>query len=514
MDLSMVNRRSHVSLFFILVAFSFLAFSLFNIQENRIAGESGVPLDDSWIHFQFARNVARGYGFSYNPGHETPGSTSPLWVYILAGTYKITGGFLSSSKVLGLLFLLVAVWALYNISRYIDPNRWCAFLVALFTLLAGRLFWGVLSGMEIGLFTMLTHVGILLYLKFEPASPKSFVTTVFFGLTTLARPEGAALFAFACLLTFWQLFCSRKRNSDHIPFKRAFVAFVLHVLIFMVLVLPQVWFCFKTTGHPLPTTFYAKTQGLHIGFVSVRYIIKVVYFLFRDHPLFFLTLPFGLWHIGRKGIRGDIKVSILVLWFCGLPLLNAVINPITWHHGRYVMFLIPLFFLFSVHGCYFGFNVVKLRGVKLKEGFLLLSFICSLALLFHWSRIYAENVDNVNQMDVRMGRWIENNLPLNATVAASDVGAIAFFSERSILDTDGLVTPEVIPYVKELGREQGVFQYLVKKKPDFVVAFHDEFQFLSNHKDLFEPLFSLRIMKNTILGGERMVVYKTHWSFE
>ena len=28
----------------------------------------GFPLDDSWIHQVFARNLATGHGFSFNPG--------------------------------------------------------------------------------------------------------------------------------------------------------------------------------------------------------------------------------------------------------------------------------------------------------------------------------------------------------------------------------------------------------------------------------------------------------------
>ena len=43
------------------------------------------PLDDSWIHLQFARNLAEGRGFSYNPGVPVSGSTAPLWTLALGG---------------------------------------------------------------------------------------------------------------------------------------------------------------------------------------------------------------------------------------------------------------------------------------------------------------------------------------------------------------------------------------------------------------------------------------------
>ena len=47
------------------------ALAVYWIAEGRIAGAaslSSFPLDDSWIHLHFARNLAEGAGFAYNPG--------------------------------------------------------------------------------------------------------------------------------------------------------------------------------------------------------------------------------------------------------------------------------------------------------------------------------------------------------------------------------------------------------------------------------------------------------------
>ena len=49
---------------------------VFLTAERRIAGTTGFPLDDTWIHLQFARNLAEGFGFSYNPGVPVAGSTA------------------------------------------------------------------------------------------------------------------------------------------------------------------------------------------------------------------------------------------------------------------------------------------------------------------------------------------------------------------------------------------------------------------------------------------------------
>ncbi|HSE93995.1 MAG TPA: hypothetical protein VLF19_11870, partial [Methylomirabilota bacterium] len=70
---------------FLVVAAAVLPLALFLASERRIAGAAGFPLDDSWIHLHFARNLAEGAGFSYNPGVPVAGSTAPLWTVLLGG---------------------------------------------------------------------------------------------------------------------------------------------------------------------------------------------------------------------------------------------------------------------------------------------------------------------------------------------------------------------------------------------------------------------------------------------
>ena len=70
------------------------------IAEGRIAGAaslSSFPLDDSWIHLHFARNLAEGAGFAYNPGVPVAGSTAPLWTLLLAGAFALAGVALGDS---------------------------------------------------------------------------------------------------------------------------------------------------------------------------------------------------------------------------------------------------------------------------------------------------------------------------------------------------------------------------------------------------------------------------------
>jgi len=44
----------------------------------------GFPLDDSWIHLTYARNLAVHGQWAFQLGHPSAGSTAPLWTFLLA----------------------------------------------------------------------------------------------------------------------------------------------------------------------------------------------------------------------------------------------------------------------------------------------------------------------------------------------------------------------------------------------------------------------------------------------
>jgi hypothetical protein len=56
-----------------------------------------------------------------------------------------------------------------------------------------------------------------------------------------------------------------------------------------------------------------------------------------------------------------------------------------------------------------------------------------------WQRAYADHVWQINQVHVQAGRWIDAHVPPDATVAAFDIGAVAYFGQRETLDLGGLV---------------------------------------------------------------------------
>src|SRR5437762_9698678 len=80
-------------------------------------GELGFPLDDPYIYFQFARNLATGHGFAFNPGELTPGATSPLWVLMLAACRALGLPIEASALALGIGLVAAAAWLTYDVGR-------------------------------------------------------------------------------------------------------------------------------------------------------------------------------------------------------------------------------------------------------------------------------------------------------------------------------------------------------------------------------------------------------------
>jgi len=101
-----------------------------------IAYRIGFPLDDSWIHQTYARNLALRGEWSFLPGQPSAGSTSPLWTILLS-----VGFFLQLSPYiwtyfLGALFLfgislLAESIVRQTVSAYRSSYPWAGLLFTL-----------------------------------------------------------------------------------------------------------------------------------------------------------------------------------------------------------------------------------------------------------------------------------------------------------------------------------------------------------------------------------------------
>ena len=76
---------------------------------------------------------------------------------------------------------------------------------------------------------------------------------------------------------------------------------------------------------------------------------------------------------------------------------------------------------------------------------------------WHGQEVYREYCKYMSDRQVRTARWIAANLPSTAVVATHDIGAIAFYSGRKIVDMVGLVSPDM---VQSIGRSKRLEELL------------------------------------------------------
>jgi hypothetical protein len=103
---------------------------------------------------------------------------------------------------------------------------------------------------------------------------------------------------------------------------------------------------------------------------------------------------------------------------------------------------------------------------------------------------------------VRTARWVAENLPEDALVAAHDIGALGYFDSHELIDLAGLVSPEVIPFIRD---ETRLAAYLDQQGVDYLIAVPDFDPQMTRDA---EVAFVTRNPVTLVLGHENMAVYR------
>jgi hypothetical protein len=486
-----------------LLAAGCLVLALFALNAGHYTrGAGGVPLDDAWIHFQFARNLARGDGLSFNPGEPTSGSTSPLWTLLLAGAYLARPAFPIAGQVVSAACFLATLGATYVVGRQLTGSRRAAWLAGAIVATNGRAVWAGLSALETCLFAALGTLAIGAYAADRKARRFRLRTGLLFGLAATSRPEGYLLFALALAGALLALITQRdlawRVRLRRMP--------ILPTALFAAIVLPYLLFSLHAGGHLLPNTYRAKAAAALLP--DQDFLSLAARYLILDNALLLPFFLLGLLLVFRRA-------PLLVSWSVGLPLAFAFLHVPLYQHGRYLIPLIPCNAILGIAG------LLEARRLARRRGWLRSSMRVAPAVLAallvvagtawrlpEMARQYAWNVDEINTMHVTTGTWIARNTPPDALLALNDIGAIAYTSERRVLDLAGLVTPEVVPLLRSPERDALLIDLMRERGVEYAAIFPAWFPGMATRGDLWEEVHRVTLEHRTIAGGETMVVYR------
>jgi arabinofuranosyltransferase len=479
-------------------------------QEHHLTGgEWGAPLDDTYIHLQYARQLAGGHGLAFNTGDYTPGVTCPLWTLTLAGLCAVgLGGVLWATVCSAALFVVLVQTAFAVGRQAFDKSRWAAALAAAVAL-SGRLNWAALSGMEPILSSLLVLVALWLILRSRQPIGRLCAAGVL-ATSALARPEVAVLFA-----VFWMLQVVQTVRTRREPKAGRYTLLAGQLLLFATIVGSYVIYCLWAYGHPLPATYYAKQQ--HPNWLPNLHFVKLYLgHLFLDQPMLMWLAPIGvLWVLWRPRQPG---LGVLAAWVLAYPLIAALNQPNAGQHGRYAMFMIaPHLLLAALAVTALGAKANRSQVVAaVRSGYWVVALLVGLGLTLHWQLRSAEDVHEINRMQVHLGRWIKANTAPDALIAANDVGAIGYFGCRRIIDTCGLVTTEQAPFRRQLRlpmpMQKELLDYLTRRRPDYAVLFPAWYPWMVGQSAIFEPVYAVRLPRARIADQSTMVVYRCRWS--
>lgn len=461
-------------------------------------GELGVPLDDAWIHFQFARNLGNGNGFSYVANRPTPGSTAPLWTILLTPVGWFTEQFIGPALLFSAGFLLLTVYLVYRLTLTLTANDvLTALLAALGTALTGRLLWAGLSGMEVTAFAALSLAALWLYAR----GGLTAWAALLFALAGQLRPEGHLLFA---LVGIDALISMRwPQNSAEKP--TTIRNLIIAVLIYSFIALPYTVFSLAATGRPLPNTFYAKTGG--DALYSLDTLRGMAALHWQDNVIASILALIGLVPLWRRS-------RIIVVWLLVLLLAVPALVEVVWHHGRYTMPLIPLQMIAAAFGARWLIAQLPQRQRTIGWGAALaLVLVFGVWRLSYWSGMLGYNVREIGDIDVRMGEWLADNTPPDAVIAVDDIGAIGFLSEREIVDLLGLVTPEMWPVLTDEDPTSAEIKLMHELGVDYLAVFPDWHSGVITAPGVATPLQTFNTDSHTIIGRPEAGIFATAWPY-
>jgi hypothetical protein len=206
---------------------------------------------------------------------------------------------------------------------------------------------------------------------------------------------------------------------------------------------------------------------------------------------------------------------VLPLLWAGAFLAAYVLRlPATYQHGRYLMPVIPVLVGLGVGGTALWLRLKAVPQVGqaqlslprlLSRAWLLAFVVVSAAFWALGARAYQSDVQIIESEMVQTARWINQNTPPDALIAAHDIGALGYFGGRKILDMAGLISPDVIPL---MGNDAGLREWLLASHAAYLVTAPGW-----DYPGLVGSLAVTRVYSTNApyslaAGGENMVVYR------
>ena len=492
-------------------------------------GHLAAPLDDTFIHLQYARQLAAGHPFQYNTGDiPSSGESSFIYPFLLAPAFLL--GMNGTSPLLYAFALgfgahLAAVILLYKLALLIFSRR-VALLSAAFLLLDGRSNWHFLTGMETGL-----YAGALIaffYIWAKGIRSGRFLLTALVGvLVALLRPEGHIVISFVCLLTLIYLWRAKKIGIRCawllLPIVVGFLPYAVNIA------LTGYWQFNTASGK---SSFFIPYIPLYqaLGLIPTHFIdlIKDV-MLGLDVPYspfpLFMTLPLaalGARYALQSRLNRLLNMGTLLGLAVGIGLALLLRGA---HFDRYFQPYDTIIWLYFAAGLVWliekaqqAFNRPEANGGS-KTTYAWVVGVVILFMLPQFVRYFVLMGDSnrdIYYQQIVFSNWIRNNTPVDARIGVNDVGAHKYWGDRYIIDLVGLTDDDLRGvFFSGWG---SIYDVLMRRpedrRPQYLLIHPNAFindTDTSVGQGLLTPIYSITVQNIAITAGPTETLYKVNW---
>ncbi len=411
----------------------------------------GYIVDDAFISFRYARNVAQGLGLVYNAGEPVEGYTNFLWVVLAALGFVLQVKPSLLMPAVGLGCHLSLIWAVLRYGHQLAQREnttrvWSGVPATLIVgASTGAAFYAV-TGLETPCYSLLVTLGAMAVVQ---GRPRAFA--LWTAMAFLTRPEAAITGIAGTALLGFRAFKSEPGSEQ-----RSGLPWALGI--FSVALVPYLAFKWAYFGTLFPNTLFAKTPNLGSGLL---YAGKAC--LPAAGIILVAVLPL------RSGQMTPERRWLLLLW--AAQVLGVVAEGGDWMPAnRFFVPYMPLLAL-AVDG-----HLVRAIGREsgqhwARRAFCLISVFVYAVVQIPDSMSLSTRAQNTMALDEnRAAVALRLSRQGVKRVAAHDIGLMGYLlPDVRVIDLGGLVDPHIAKSPGGYGTKQPGFDYLERMAPDRIL---------------------------------------------
>ena len=419
-------------------------------------------VDDAYITFRYAQNLADGRGPVFNPGERVEGYSSPSWLLLSTAVLAAGGDPVTAAKLCGVLASIVLVlWLAADLARA-GAGGAARGLAALVLASSPVLQIWSAAGMETNAYALLFFGGLVALARERPAPRDALAASALLAGAALTRPEGLAFWCAGAALAL-------VRGGREARGRR-----VAAYLVPGLALLAHLLWRWSYYGVPLPNTYYAKTGG---GWAMWRQGLEGLGG-FVTHPAHVPWLAAavlgalaGIRAGGGRRTRAAIFAGAIVLH---LLYVVSVGDDGLRVHRFYVPVLAPLA---ALAGLLLAAPADRGRTLVVRAAGIA-AVLASVALSL-WT-LHVRIVPALGgaalayqEGNVRLGLHLRQTSPAVPLIAATAAGAIPYYSRLPMIDMHGLNDVHIarVPFPRAPGMRLMKWDnaYVLERAPEVIV---------------------------------------------